>query len=153
MKNLLVVFERYIKAISVQRVSRSVTKRSSNVTYEVVIWSLSVGWWRIPGIKWYKRGQVPYIRALESLYFLAVSLLEGKKAGGRGGRAVEGEERQEERLCRSFWLQEGLKNSIRMDRRPRWFVPFSPRSSPPPLSRSPPKNKRINRRFFMQTCI
>lgn len=140
--------------LNAQGVSRSVMKRRSNVVYEVVVWSSPVRWWRMPGIKWYKRGQVPYIRALESLYFLPFLPFRGKESGTTKGEVHgRGEERQEERLCRSFWLREGSKDSIRMDRGPRWFVPFSPQSPPSPLSRSPPKNKRINRRFFMQTCI
>lgn len=143
-------------ALNAQGVSRSVMKRRSNVVYEVVIWSSPVRWWRMPGIKWYKRGQVPYIRALESLYFLPFLPFSSSKERKRDDeREVHSrrEERQEERLCRSFWLREGLEDSIRMDRGSWWFVPFSPWPPPPPLFRSPPKNKRINRRFFMQTCI
>lgn len=144
--------------ILAQRVSRSVTKRRSNVVYGVVVWSSPVRWRRMPGIKWYKRGQVPYIRALESLYFLPfLPLLPWlrKKAGrrretctvvGKKGKRNDCAVRSDcERVWRTrFGWIEGRGDS----------VPFSPRPPPPLLSRvHPPKNKRINRRFFMQTCI
>lgn len=95
-------------------VSRSVTRERDLTSFTKSSFDRrTVRWRRMPGIKWYKRGQVPYIRALKSLYFLPFSPFfssrERKRQNeGRGTRWRSGAKKDERNDCAVRFDCEGV---------------------------------------------